>query len=246
MSYWINKIVDGVASPVGVCLMLVAASLAAGMLRRRQCAMAASALAFIWLWFWGTNGAVRIFAQPLDACETVAVADLPEADAVLILGGGMTVNAHYGVAEMYSAADRVWQGARVYRAGKARRVVLTGAGTLDSTVPLLVDLGVPQAAISIYDTPRNTEEEAGRIKEEFGPGAKIILVTSAWHMRRALLLFRRAGLDVVPCAADYDMSLNQGLPLDYKDFRPAADALLRNSMAFKEWIANFGYRLLRR
>jgi uncharacterized SAM-binding protein YcdF (DUF218 family) len=120
-----------------------------------------------------------------------------------------------------------------------------GEGSYECSAPLLIDLGVPPSEIVAFDEPRNTEEEARRIKEEFGEDAKIVLVTSAWHMRRSLLLFRRAGLDVIPSAADREMSLRRGLPLEFKEFLPDANALLRNSYATKEWVAYFGYRWLR-
>lgn len=254
MSYYINKLVGLMASPLGSSLILLALSFAA-LLRcrqataptrgRRLAAMLMVALAFCWIWFWSTNIAVRMVAQPLDECESVDVADLPQADAVVVLGGSMAYNAYADEPEMYASADRVWHGARIYRAGKAGKVVLTGEGSYECSAPLLIDLGVPPSEIVAFDEPRNTEEEARRIKEEFGEDAKIVLVTSAWHMRRSLLLFRRAGLDVIPSAADREMSLRRGLPLEFKEFLPDANALLRNSYATKEWVAYFGYRWLR-
>lgn len=245
MSYYINKIVAGVTSPIGVCLILLALCGFAALRKRRRAAWTAGVLAFCMLAFLSTGVAVRLIAQPLDGCESVEIADLPHCDAVLILGGGMTTNAQTGRPEMFGAADRVWQGARVFKAGKAPKVILTGGGSLDSSAPLLADFGVPPSSILTFDAPRNTEEEARRIKTEFGENARIVLVTSAWHMRRALRLFRRAGLDVVPCAADYEMSLKKGLPLEARDFAPNADSLMRNSFAIKEWVAYWGYSLLR-
>ena len=246
MSYYINKFVAGVTSPIGVCLILLAICGFAALRKRRCAAWAAGILAFCLLGFLSTGVSVRMIAQPLDDCETVEVADLPHCDAVLILGGGMTTNALTGRAEMSAAADRVWQGVRVFKAGKAKKVVITGGGVSDSTMPLLADFGVPLSAIVVFDDPRNTEEEAKRIKAEFGENTRIVLVTSAWHMRRALLLFRRAGLDVFPCAADYELSMRKGLPIEPKDFSPNADSLMRNSFAIKEWVAYFGYSLFRR
>lgn len=246
MSFVINKIVAGLASPIGVCLVLMAGAAMSALVKRRRAAIAAIVAAAAWLWFWSTGCAVRMVGAPLDRCETVSIAELPQADAILVLGGGMALRGATGKPEMTGSADRVWQGARIYRAGKAPRIFVTGGGTALSTVPLLVDLGVPDSAIVSYSEPRNTAEEARQIKAELGEGSKAILVTSAWHMRRSLLLFRRAGLDVIPCAADYEMSIRSGLPLEPRDFAPSADALLRNSLAVKEWVGYFCYRWLRR
>ena len=72
-------------------------------------------------------------------------------------------------------------------------------------MPLLLDFGVPREAVLWYDDARNTEEEARFISKTLGVDGekpKILLVTSAWHMNRAKLLFDKAGLDVVPCSVD--------------------------------------------
>lgn len=246
MSYYINKFVAGVTSPLGVCLILLVLCAVSALRRRRRAAWAAGVLAFCGLWFLSTGLAVRLVAQPLDDCESVEVANLPKAAAVVVLGGGMAFHAATGCPEMYAGADRVWQGACVFKAGKAPKVVITGPGCHAGTAPLLHDFGVPESAITAIEDARNTEEESKRVAAAFGAGAKIILVTSAFHMRRALLVFRRAGLDVTPCAADRELSLRKGLPLRIKDFAPNAEALARNSCAVKERVGYFGYRWLRR
>ncbi len=254
MSYYINKFVALLLSPIGSSLLLLAISFAVLLRnclaaepsrRRRISALILMASAFGWLWFWSTNCTVRLVAQPLDDCESVDIADLPQADAVVVLGGGMGFNADADSPDMFAAADRVWHGARIFKAGKAKKVVLTGYDCHVSSVPLLSDFGVPPSAIMALDEPRNTEEEARRVKEEFGDDATIVLVTSAWHMRRSLLLFRRVGLDVIPSATDREMSLRRGLPLEFKEFLPDINALAHNTYAVKEWVAYFGYKWLR-
>lgn len=77
---------------------------------------------------------------------------------------------------------------------------------------------------------------------------RVLLVTSAWHMPRAKMLFERAGLEVVAAPCDYEMHYAAEKPIEISDFFPSADcsALCRNSAAIKEWVARAGYRLLRR
>ena len=87
--------------------------------------------------------------------------EMPEADAIVLLGGGMAAApGHYPYADMAPAADRVWHAARLYKAGKAPLIIPSGSGDLASTVPLLRDFGVPQAAILVEGKARNTEENA--------------------------------------------------------------------------------------
>ena len=132
--------------------------------------------------------------------------DMPTADAIVVLGGGMTANkAVYPYADISEAGDRVWHAARLYRAGKAPLVVPTGCNDKDAVVPLLLDLGVPSTALRVEDEARNTEENArfvATMLKDVVPGRKprILLVTSAIHMRRALLMYSRyaSELDIIP------------------------------------------------
>lgn len=191
-----------------------------------------------------------------------------ECRAISLLGGGMGAHQKCGRAEMFSGADRVWTAARLWHAtGRRLPIFCSGGGVEKSALPLLVDLGVPREAIVTLPQPRNTEEEARTIRDRLNapkasapkvregekvPGTgdekarghgRIFLVTSAWHMPRAKMLFERAGLAVTPVPTDYEMHFVAEMPLEVGDFFPNADALLRNSLAVKEWVARFCYWL---
>jgi uncharacterized SAM-binding protein YcdF (DUF218 family) len=66
-------------------------------------------------------------------------------------------------------------------------------------------LGVPDEAIVPISGPHTTSQEVVRIKAEAAERGwrRIGLVTSAWHMRRALRLCRVAGLEVTPIPCDF-------------------------------------------
>ena len=69
-------------------------------------------------------------------------------------------------AEMATSADRVWQAARLFKAGKASKIIATGDYAKDTTLPLLKEFGVGEDAVSFLDA-RTTEEEAKGIRELF-------------------------------------------------------------------------------
>ena len=155
-----------------------------------------------------------------------------------------------GAPEMFGAADRVWQGARLFKAGKAKLVALSGPQVEISTVPLLEDLGVSRDSMIYFSDARNTEEEAKLVYQKLsqecgGNTPKILLVTSAWHMSRAKLLFGRVGFEVVPAPTDFEMSYVLECDITFSDFIPQVDVLVRNSYAIKEIVANLGYRMFR-
>lgn len=262
--YYINKIVGWCLSPFGALFLgLGFAWLIWIAGRRRNDRLGGGLVSFSkWLsvallvmtWVMGCGITTRFVGASLEKDWEIEgrphgdISGLPNADAIVVLGGGMGMHQKCGAPEMYGAADRVWQGARLYKAGKAPVVVMSGPGVIESTAPLLRDLGVPEAALRTFPTARNTEEEAKGIREmlERSGKPKVLLVTSAWHMSRAKLLFDRAGFDVVPAPTDFEMSCVLERPVKFEDFFPSAEALMRNSYAVKEWVGNAGYRLLRR
>ena len=62
-------------------------------------------------------------------------------------------------------------------------------------------LGIPRSEILVLDKPKDTEEEAAAVKMAIGD-APFLLVTSASHLPRAMLFFRRAGLTPLPAPAN--------------------------------------------
>ncbi len=77
---------------------------------------------------------------------------------------------------------------------------------------------------------------------------RVLLVTSAWHMRRSVLMYRRyaPSLEITPAAADYEATVNTSHPFCFKDIWPDTNALFANSYIFKEYLGYWGYRLFRR
>ena len=253
----VNKIVGGVLSPLGFGLLLVVAGFVLCLLkgRARTAGPWVVALSFGWLYFWSTADWLR-YSLEKDFPVVTAEAS-PTADAIVLLGGGIGANTNvYPYAEMWAASDRVWHAARLYKAGKAPLVIPTGVGEDVASELLLSDLGVPRSAILSESAARNTEENAkfvertilaarGKAGAEGRP--RVLLVTSAWHMRRSLLMFRKyaPALEVVPAATDYEATVGRR-PFVFTDLIPSPDTLAANTYAFREIVGYWGYRILRR
>ena len=266
--YFINKVVGGLFNPLVIGLVMVVAS---GLCLWRNWRKAGFGLligAVTWLWLWSTPMMYRWLGGALESeWPVVKAEDTPQADAIVLLGGGMGSNTNvYPYAEMWNGADRVWHAARLYKAGKAPVVIPTGAGERESSVPLLLDLGVPESAVVVEGEARNTEENAKFVekilatkdtknaKSEDAGGSdsarvkkRVLLVTSAWHMRRSVLMYRKyaPSLEIIPAAADYEATVNTSHPFCFKDIWPDTNALFANSYIFKEYLGYWGYRLLR-
>ena len=86
------------------------------------------------------------------------------------------------------------------------------------------------------------EGEEGDVRKQ-----RVLLVTSAWHMRRSVLMYRKyaPNLEIIPAAADYEATVITGRPFAFKDIWPDSNMLFANSYIFKEYLGYWGYRLLR-
>lgn len=254
--YLLNKIVGGCLNPLAIGLVLIVAGGLCLWRSWRKTGFGLLIGAVAWLWLWSTPMMYRWIGGSLESeWPVVKAEDAPTADAIVLLGGGMGSNTNvYPYAEMWNGADRVWHAARLYKAGKAPLIVPTGKGEQESTVPLLRDLGVPESAIVVENKARNTEENARFVEKILEPRntqntrKRVLLVTSAWHMRRSVLMYRRyaPSLEIIPAAADYEATVNTSHPFCFKDIWPDTNALFANSYIFKEYLGYWGYRLFRR
>lgn len=167
---------------------------------------------------------------------------LPTAQALVVLGGGVSgaLPPLRPEPDMGASADRLWHAARLYHAGKAPVVVLsggvvrTGGGTEAQAMrQLLQDLGVPAAAIWLEDDSTDTASNAERVVRLLRTRGieRPLLVTSALHMPRAVREFARAGLAVTPAPTDFEV-VNP--TQDLLQWVPSADALAGSARAFKE------------
>jgi uncharacterized SAM-binding protein YcdF (DUF218 family) len=135
-------------------------------------------------------------------------AELRPAEAIVVLGAGVTPD---GMLSGNSLRRTVY-GVRLFRDGLAPRLVLLGAkhdGVVEAEVRarLAVELGVPAAAIDVEPGGNTTRAEATLVARRLGGrAATVLLVTNGHHMRRARVVFERAGMVVAPAPVPEDSS----------------------------------------
>ena len=140
---------------------------------------------------------------------------LARADAIVVLGAGMTPDGLLGPASL----ERLVSGIVLLRRGLAPRLVLLGPGhregptEAEARAALARDLGVPADALVTEARGLTTREEAALVASrmrEMG-GRRVLLVTGIDHMPRARRLFEREGLEVIP-APVVEVSAVTGAP----------------------------------
>lgn len=247
---WLDKIAIALISPLGTALLLAVLALLLARWRRPAAAWWLGALAVAWLWTWSTPIASNTLRAALEnSYPPQPAAALPQAQAIVVLGGGIRPPELPGdTPDLSDAADRVWHAARLYRAGKAPLLVLSGgsdpavsaASEAESMRQLLADLGVPDAAMQLEQRSRNTRQNAAYTAELLQPLGvqQILLVTSALHMPRAVRLFEAQGFEVLSAATDHG-ARQRFEPLDWL---PDAGGLDGSARAMKEWVGRLSGR----
>lgn len=185
--------------------------------------------------------------------ERSVIQNVEAADAIVVLSGMIEERKNAPLGEWSGAVDRFEGGFDLFQAGKAPLLIFTGGWVpwMPNSKPegeilalRAVKLGVPKDKILVTGKAQNTEEETIAVRQigrnwwvtESKP--RIILVTSAFHMKRAEILFRKNGFEVTPFPVDLQTSGNSGItPLS---FLPSAHALARSEIAIRE-IIGFAY-----
>ena len=248
--YYINKIVGFLVSPIGGAIAGGIVAVVCARLGRKRMAQWIGGLTVAWLWLWMTPIMTWVVGVPLEREFLVdgrvpVVETFPDADAIVLLGGSMGIETNMSsYAEMATSADRVWQAVRLYKAEKADKIIATGDYAKDTTLPLLKEFGVGEEVVSFLDA-RTTEEEAKGL-EKLGY-KKILLVTSAWHMKRARLMFEKyaPGIEVVCAPADFENTFMARKTPSFKAILPDPNVFYLNSVAFHEWVGIVGYSIFR-
>ena len=213
--YDLRKLAGACAMPAGlVWLGLLALAVR---LRRGASARLAAAAWLLWIGFtlagnvWVAHFLTGWLERDFSAIDPMQLSGF---DAILVLGGGIAVHDH-GQLCLSEAGDRVMLAARLYHAGKTDTLVTSGpfiprAPEHASTVPAMTslawqDVGVAAEDVVLVEGPRSTTEEVEALAPLVASRSwqRVGLLTSAYHLPRALALCRRHGLTVTPIPANF-------------------------------------------
>ena len=176
-----------------------------------------------------------------------------EPDGIIVLGGPIDADLSVarGVPVITAAADRIIGGATLaHRYPNARLVYTGGSSNLisndakeaDYATALFQGLGIPKSRLIMERQSRNTKENAEFSKQIVRPkpGERWVLVTSAYHMPRAIGLFRKAGFAVEAYPVDWKTGTKEDL---FKYYVIADDGLQLVDTGVREWLGLIAYRV---
>ena len=261
MFFYLSKLLPQLIYPLGLGLLLQLIAIGG---RKRRWALPLSITG--WLVIAVPSMPVvsdALLRQLEDQAAALTPKNIPQADAVLVLGGGIrpAPTNSLGV-EVNEAGDRLLCGVRLWKQGTAPVLITSGARVSfqpnDSIAPeavlsqqLAQELGVPASAVLLNDQARTTAEEAQRINQLAAEQGwkQLILVTSAFHMPRALASFRhQSDLEIIPVACDYRLEpQTKDQPFSSQELlinvMPNSDSLKRTTQVLKEHLGMVVYKL---
>jgi uncharacterized SAM-binding protein YcdF (DUF218 family) len=174
-------------------------------------------------------------------------------DGIVVLGGAIDPEfaAARGAPDLNEAAERITVVAELARKYPSARILYSGgngrlafrSGTEAQFAGALIEsFGVPESRLILEDQSRNTAENAIFSLQLAmpKPGERWLLVTSAYHMPRAMGVFRKAGFAVEAYPVDYRTRGAADLLIPFDD---VASGLRRTDTAAREWIGLMAYWL---
>ena len=245
----VKKIVTPFLLPPGLFIVLLLLSSLWLFQRKNRGASAINFFLALLVWLFSISPVSDAMLRGLEG--RFSIPGNPEGDVIILLGGGVN-DVVPDLSGIGAPSEEMM--ARIITAVRLRRrlhipIIVSGGIVFKdrkAEAPIakrfLVDLGVPEQEIIIEENSRDTNENARyavRICDARGY-SRALLVTSASHMKRAVLSFRNAGMEVTPFPSGFK-SLGKK-HYGWEDFLPDSDELKKASTAMRECIGLLYYR----
>lgn len=214
-------------------------------------------LAFLSFFFLYTNPFIANELMKWWEYDPILIAEIPAETntAVLLSGIAATDQPPFDRVHLHKGADRIMHPVQLYKEGKLSYLIaaggsgkmiadsLTEAGQMKRVMRVA---GIPDTAILLEENSRNTFENAQAtarlLQKKSDLHQPVLLVTSAFHMRRAKACFDKVGVPVVPFSVDFYATYAPYTPDGY--FVPSQGALDTWKILMKEWVGLLAYKLM--
>lgn len=240
-----------VAAPTNLLTMLALLGVALLFTRLARIGRTMVTLAVLGLFVFAATPLPRVMIRALEDRFAIASEEGRRIDGIVVLGGA--VGFTRGKIKFTDEASRMTTAiALARRHPEARLVFAGGAANLvsdavfteaDAARALFRSVGIPDERVVYENRSRNTRENAINTRAVVTPkaGERWLLVTSAYHMPRAVGSFRAVGFSVEPHPVDFHSS---GRASDYiRPYGKWSDGLRVADLAVKEWLGLLAYRL---
>lgn len=221
MGFTLKKILSAVLMPFSLGLILFLVGLYFLYTNKYQKAKFYLTVSFLWIFLVSYAPFANKILSPLES-NYKTIDNTFHAKYILLLGGDFD--------------NRSFEAIRLYHKIRGAKIITSGYPKQHKKIPeaiisanKLVSLGIPQTDILMQSEPKDTQEEAQAIRKIVG-NEPFILVTAAYHMPRAVELFKKEGLN--PLVAPTHFLARQTGLLSL----PNGEALQKTEIAFHEYL----------
>ncbi len=203
---------------------------------------------FVMLWLFSTPYVADALLQSLEGAPHATDTGKPQADAIVVLGGGTYFHAaeYGGDTVSKETLERLRFAAKLYRE-TGKPILVTGGkplGNSQSEAAQMKQVLEQEFHVPVQWTEGESDNtlENARLSRQILQQAginRIYLITHAWHMPRAVQVFQKVGLQVVPAPTAFTTRYQ----VDLLAFVPNADALRDSRIFMHELIGILWYRL---
>jgi len=253
MFFILSKVLGFFALPSNLLITIGLVGIALLLTRSRRLASWLVVTSLVLLVLFGLSPLGNALMLPLEERFPPWDASHGAPDGVIVLGGVIAedVSAARGAVALNESAERVTVAAELARRYPKLRIIFSGGtnallfdkgAEAGFAVRQLEDLGVARERIVAEEQSRNTVENAvfSRLIANPQPGQRWVLLTSAFHMPRAIAVFRAAGFPVEAYPVDWRTTGPMDLVRPYPS---VSEGLRRTDVAVREWIGLLLYRL---
>jgi uncharacterized SAM-binding protein YcdF (DUF218 family) len=253
MFFILSKVLGFFALPSNLLITIGLGGIALLLTRSRRLASWLVVTSLVLLVLFGLSPLGNALMLPLEERFPPWDASHGAPDGVIVLGGVIAedVSAARGAVALNESAERVTVAAELARRYPKLRIIFSGGtnallfdkgAEAGFAVRQLEDLGVARERIVAEEQSRNTVENAvfSRLIANPQPGQRWLLLTSAFHMPRAIAVFRAAGFPVEAYPVDWRTTGPMDLVRPYPS---VSEGLRRTDVAVREWIGLLLYRL---
>ncbi len=261
MEFYLYKIIQALLLPPALLLEAIIISLV--LLKRGHIQAAKKFLIVIALGYYvlSINAGASLLRASLERGITQGDIPTSEIEAIVILGGGaLSPNEGSESVELGEVSrERLEHGMNVYREHNGSLPILYSGGSGDPSVPVSYEAqsaqaiaefqGITKSRFFIESASRTTAENATAVrawlKHQFPQETEptIILITSSWHMRRAMAVLSAQGIRVEPSPV---INITTTSERSIVDFIPSERAFTQSTQSMHEWMGIVGYWVVER
>lgn len=248
MFFLISKVLGFLLNPFFWMMVFLIWALATKNLKRRK-KLILGTLGILWMF---GNGFIVNEVLILHEKEYYKSQSEVQTQTAVLLGGFSALDENTGKARLTEAGDRFFQAIKLYQSGAIKYLVVSGgSGSIKKPeireASLIQDYflesKIDTSRVIFESESRNTHENATYTKALLKDKTKKIgIITSAFHMRRAIACFRKVGFKTTSIPSHF--LSDQTRPYSIDSFLiPSATSFQKWELLFKEWIGYMVYKI---